>query len=119
VPKITKMDAFSLFQSETSIFHDERASCASFPGAKKARMVRLQSPKFTMVMKKTKAMTDKHTDKHPKYGASNTFKFQISDSNRAKNAHEVVSGAKKIAPRQYTFGHHCHCALMIKDITIF
>jgi hypothetical protein len=29
----------------------------------------------------------------------NTFKIQIADSNRMKNAHEVVSGAKKIAPR--------------------
>jgi hypothetical protein len=62
-PKITKMDSFSLFQSETSIFHDEETSFMSFPGADKARMVRLQSPKFTILPSK-KAMTDKHTHTH-------------------------------------------------------
>jgi hypothetical protein len=45
VPKITKKDPFSLFQSKTSIFHDEETSFTPFPSTKKARTVWLQSPK--------------------------------------------------------------------------
>jgi hypothetical protein len=60
--KITKMDAFSLFQSQTSIFNDKRESFTLFPGAKKARAVQLKYPKFTMVTNKTKKMTNKQTD---------------------------------------------------------
>jgi hypothetical protein len=62
MPKITKKDAFFLFQSQTSIFHhDEEPSFMLFPGANKARTVRLQSPKFTMVTNKTKDDTAKKT----------------------------------------------------------
>jgi hypothetical protein len=82
VPKITKMDAFSLFQSKTSIFHDEETSFMPFPGAKKARTVRLQSPKFIMVTNKTKKLTPRqtqtHTDRQNKERPTySKFKFQI------------------------------------------
>jgi hypothetical protein len=99
VPKITKIDAFSLFQSETSIFHDERASSTSFPVTKKARTVLLQSPKSTILPSKSKKRRDKHTANQNKERPTHSkFKFQIQI---AQKTHEVVSGAKKIAPRQF------------------
>jgi hypothetical protein len=98
VPKIMKRDPF--FQSKTSIFHDEETPFTSFPGANKARMKLLQSPKSTMVTNKTKVMTDKHTHTQTAKIRSDQhiqkFKFQIQI---AQSAHEVVSGAKKITPR--------------------
>jgi hypothetical protein len=61
VPKITKKDPFSLFQSKTSIFHDEETSFTPFPSAKKARTVWLQSPKSKPPSSETKKTTDKQT----------------------------------------------------------
>jgi hypothetical protein len=61
VPKITKRDPFFSFQSATPLFHDERASFTLFPGAKKARTVRLQSPKSTILPSKNKKLTPRQT----------------------------------------------------------
>jgi hypothetical protein len=74
------MDAFSLFQSKTSIFHDEETSSTSFPDAKKARMVLQQSPKSTSSPSKTKK-TDKQTRNQTHWYAksqnSNNSKIQF------------------------------------------
>jgi hypothetical protein len=77
VPKITKMDAFFLFQSKTSIFHDEETSCASFPGAKKARMMQQHSPNSILTIK-TKKTTDKQTKNQTHwYAKSQNSKIQF------------------------------------------
>jgi hypothetical protein len=91
VPKITKMDAFSLIQSQTSIFHDERASSASFPSAKKARTMRPQSPKFTMVTNKAKKAR-RHTDKKPNSLVCKNLKIQKLQFQRT-SIHKLISGA--------------------------
>jgi hypothetical protein len=96
VPKITKRDSFSLSQSRTSIFHDEETPFTLFTAGLKRLMKQQSSPKSTILPSKNKRRRDKHTHKHPKKGATSTFKIQISDSNRAKNAHKVVSGAKNL-----------------------
>jgi hypothetical protein len=80
------MDAFSLLQSETPIFHDEEPPFTQFTAGLKARSMLLQSPKS---MSQTKTKDDTATNTHTnnqKNGASNTFKIQISDSNRVKHA---------------------------------
>jgi hypothetical protein len=99
VPKITKRDPFFSFQSKMSIFHDERASFTLFPGTKKARTVRLQPQKSTILPSKNKRRhRDKHTNTQNKERPEHSkFKFKIQIAR--KNAHEVVSGAKKVAPR--------------------
>jgi hypothetical protein len=55
-----------LFQSGTSIFHDEEPPFTQFTAGLKARMMLQCSAKFTMVPSKNKKRGDKHTDKHPK-----------------------------------------------------
>jgi hypothetical protein len=82
VQKITKMDAFFLFQSETPLFHHERVSSTLFPGAEKARTVRLQSPKSTILPSKNKkgeaTNTHTHTNTQNKERLRHSkFKFQI------------------------------------------
>jgi hypothetical protein len=60
--KSPKRDALALFQSQTSIFHDEKTSSTSFPGTKKARMVWQQSPKSKPPLSKQKdAATEQKT----------------------------------------------------------
>jgi hypothetical protein len=75
-----KKDASSLFQSQTSIFHDEEPSFTPSPGAKKARTMLQSSPKSTMVTKKTKKMTDKQTKKQTHWYA------KISKFKKFKNS---------------------------------
>jgi hypothetical protein len=79
VPKITKMDAFSLFQSETSIFHDEETPFTLFTAGLKRLMKQQSSPKFTMVTNKKRRDKHTHTHRQPKKGATthSKFKFQI------------------------------------------
>jgi hypothetical protein len=81
VPKSPKRDAFSLFQSKTSIFHDEETPFTSFPGANKARMKLLQSPKFSTMVKNKKSddrQTHTHTNIQNKEQPTHSkFKFQI------------------------------------------
>jgi hypothetical protein len=80
VPKITKRDSFFSIQSWTSIFHDEKTSFMPFPGAKKARMMLLSSPKSTSSPSKTKKATDTQTKKQTHWYAkiSKFKKFKIS-----------------------------------------
>ena len=66
-------DAFFLFQSQASIFHDEKTSSASFPDAKKARMVLQLSPKSTTLQKKK---DDRQTNKKPNSLVSKISKFK-------------------------------------------
>jgi hypothetical protein len=98
VPKITKMDAFSLFQSKTSLFHDERASFTLFTAGLKQLMKQQHSPKSKPPSSKQKQWpTNTHTDNQNKERPTHSkFKFQIQI---ARKTHEVVSGAKKITPR--------------------
>jgi hypothetical protein len=49
VPKITKMDAFSLFQSGISIFQDEEISFTLFTAGLKRLMKHQLSPKSTIL----------------------------------------------------------------------
>jgi hypothetical protein len=80
VPKSQKRDAFSLFQSQTSIFHDEEPSFTPFPGEKKARRMLQLSPKFTMTPPSNKRVTRQsgHTDnKNKERPTHSKFKFQI------------------------------------------
>jgi hypothetical protein len=72
------MDAFSLFQSETSIFNDEETSFTSFPGAKKARTMLQLPPKYTMTPPSNKKQWDKQTSK-----IRSAQHIQISDSKHA------------------------------------
>jgi hypothetical protein len=74
VPKITKMDAFFLFQSETSIFHDEEPSFTPSPGAKKARTVLQLSPKFSTMVKNKK--DDRQTNKKTNSQVCKNLKIQ-------------------------------------------
>jgi hypothetical protein len=85
VPKITKMDAFSLLQSETSIFHDEQTSFMSFLGADKARTMWQSSPKSTILPSKQKSdATKTHTNTQNKERpAHSKFKFQIQIAQKA------------------------------------
>ena len=91
--KSPKRDAFSLFQSGTpfpwwkSLIHII-SRCKE--GEKHASAV---SKVHHGEKAKNKKTTPRQTHKHPKNGATNTFKIQISDSNRAKNTRKVVSGA--------------------------
>jgi hypothetical protein len=101
VPKITKMDAFSLFQSKTPLFHDEATPFTSFTAGLKARTVRLQSPKSKPPSSKKSDATNTHThtdSQNKERPTHSKFKFQLQI---AQKTHEVVSGAKKIAPRQW------------------
>jgi hypothetical protein len=81
-PKSPKRDSFFSIQSWTSVFHDERASFTLFPGAKKARTVRLQSPKSTILPSKNKKATRQththtQTPKNKERPTHSKFKFQI------------------------------------------
>jgi hypothetical protein len=73
------MDAFSLFQSETSLFNDEQTSFMSFLGADKARTMWQSSPKSTILPSKQKSdATKTHTDSQNKERPTHSnFKFQI------------------------------------------
>jgi hypothetical protein len=79
-----------MFQSKTSIFHDEETSFTSLPSAKKARTALQLSPKFTMVTNKTKKRRDKHTAKiwSDQHIQNSNFRFKSLEK-RSKNAHEV------------------------------
>jgi hypothetical protein len=78
VPKITKMDAFSLFQSETSLFHDERASFTSFTAGLKRLMKQQHSPKSKPPSSKTKSdATDTQTTEIRSDQHIQNSKFQI------------------------------------------
>jgi hypothetical protein len=96
MPKITKMDAFSLFQSKTSIFYDEETSSTSFTAGLKQLIKQQLSPKSTILPSKSKKRRDKQTLKirSDQHIQNSNFRFKSRE-----NAHEVVSGAKKIAPR--------------------
>jgi hypothetical protein len=61
MPKITKMDAFSLFQSKTPLFHDEETPFTLFTARLKRLMKQQLSPKPTILPSKTKRRGDKHT----------------------------------------------------------
>jgi hypothetical protein len=80
VPKITKMDAFSLFQSKTSIFHDERASSMSFPCEKEGEKDAAVLSKVQHHGDKQKRRGDKHTHtniQNKERPTHSKFKFQI------------------------------------------
>jgi hypothetical protein len=103
VPKITKRDAFSLFQSETFIFHDEEIPFTSFPGAKKGKKdAAVLSKVHHGAIQKQKGEatnTHTHTHRHPKIRSvqhiqNSNFRFKSRET-----AHKIVSGAKKITPR--------------------
>jgi hypothetical protein len=79
VRKITKRDAFSLFQSETPLFHDEEPSFTLFTGAKKARTVAAVVSKVHHGDEENKRRhRDKDTDSQNKERQTHSkFKFQI------------------------------------------
>jgi hypothetical protein len=108
VPKITKMDAFSLFQSKTSIFHDERASSMSFPCKKKGRRMLQLSPKFsTMVTnKKDDTATNTQTPKirSVQHIQNSNFRFKSREkcsrgSERCEKDHTAIN-CKIETPRE-------------------
>jgi hypothetical protein len=95
-----KRDAFTLFQSETSIFHDEETSSTSFPDAKKARMVLQQSPKSKPPSSKTKkTMTDKQENKLTGMQNLKIQKFKIFI---LTHTHTKKSNQRCSAPRYYS-----------------
>jgi hypothetical protein len=88
-----KRDAFTLFQSETSIFHDEETSSISFPDAKKARMVLQQSPKSKPPSSKTKkTMTDKQENQLTGMQNLKIQKFKIFILTHTHTKKSVISG---------------------------
>jgi hypothetical protein len=81
VPKITKIDALSLFQSMTSIFHDEEPPFTQYTAGLKARMMLQCSAKFTMVPSKNKKATRQTHRQTPKirsvhYIQNSNFRFK-------------------------------------------
>jgi hypothetical protein len=65
--KSPKRDAFSLFQSKTSIFHDEETSFMPFPSAKEGNNgAAAVSKVHHLAIQKQKATRQTHTHRHPK-----------------------------------------------------
>jgi hypothetical protein len=63
VPKITKMDAFSLFQSKTPIFHDEDTPFMPFPSVKEGENDAAVVSKVQASIIQSKKRRDRHTPK--------------------------------------------------------
>jgi hypothetical protein len=78
VPKITKIDAFSLFQSGISIFQDEETPFTLFTAGLKRLMKQQLSPKFsTTVTNKKDEATNTQTKKNKLTGMQKFQKFNF------------------------------------------
>ena len=89
-----KKDAFSLFQSHTSVFHDEETSSTSFTAGLKWLIKQQLSPKSTILPSKSKKQktTPRQTHKHPKIWSDQ----HIQNSNfRFKSREKHTQGSER------------------------